>query len=174
MFAAKLGESYHFGLKPLKENDPDKMRAAFEKGIAELLNYGSLPEVWQRAVQTGTGGDGVGDFERPYVESTRDERQSAVPLGGFAVLEGERHPSTSLENNDAPESAAARFGRASGRASGGWKAPKSTSAAGGGEEGAPKSTSARAAAEKTSQLEVLLFVSFASHRIRRSSAPKRA
>ena len=80
LFAAKLGESYHFGLKPLKENDPDKMRAAFEKGIAELLNYGSLPEVWQRGADW-TGGDGVGDFERPYVESTRDERQSAVPLG---------------------------------------------------------------------------------------------
>ena len=146
LFAAKLGESYHFGLKPLKENDPDKMRAAFEKGIAELLNYGSLPEVWQRAVQTGRA---VMELATSNALMLRAHATSAraQSLLGIRGVRGERHPSTSLENNDAPESAAARSAALAAARAVDGKAPKSTSARAAAKK-APKSTSARAAAEK--------------------------
>ena len=53
LFAAKLGESFHYGLTPLEPNDPALMRSAFRRGTAELMWYGGLPEVWERAVKTG-------------------------------------------------------------------------------------------------------------------------
>jgi hypothetical protein len=53
LFAAKLGESFHYGLTPLEPNDPALMRSAFQQGTAELTWYGGVPDVWERAVKTG-------------------------------------------------------------------------------------------------------------------------